>query len=783
MIVGLSAGALASVVIPQRLRSLDVGNSEELNESWISASSAGRVDSEKMNEISLRPPHGRLVKVRGVSDSVRFSPAAPAKSSPDFTLDVIPESLQWAVGSFGRSREHSPTELTDREDESPVPLSDYFVSSQESVWNLTSELIALLMELHESGLAVKPEPENIAISLNANDASLLLSASYSASSSSLNHQISSLLSGLREIVQRTGDSAGFLATIQSCIASLNRASPASIPSWIQRFSKGPMEPLHERLKTALSRCDTQVYTEVSKSCSPKGKSFTVRGYPETIRFPTGMVESIQTDDGDIYWSATGDFILRMPLSMSKNAAKKICKERAVLTELANEGLPVDVPLSIISSDMAEGCTERVILQESRLLSNDDIKSGPSAHIMGLSINLLETIGSIHDAGIVLGSIHESMFSIDGARLSGCARCMSPDGKIAVSPVDYDSDEEDDEKSASVDLFEEDVNGVLRMVQKNQGVKGIVKSMTFSPKNRIDLVGKLSHAKLLREEQAPSEVVPVSRSSIYEEEENVFSECMMQVEYDSPIPEPESCWTGTMSLDNGELVVFNKEPLASGASGTSYLSSDAKYVAKVLIRKPATGAELCRERAIMKALRLARVGSTVNVVDIDWTRSELRPACQSVIIAMENGGSKSLAKLRVDTATWLPIAVRMTQILQSVHVAGYLHGDTNLGNFVYSNEEDIAGSLQLIDFGLSSRLYLGRTLIPSKETGLLMKAQTRIKDIYMGFFLAGGIASDAREVGDASPIQVAINALRDLGENRVRRDSEPPYQQITTILNR
>ena len=130
MIMGLSAGALASVVIPKRLRSFDFGNSKELNESWISESSAGGVDTEKMIEISLRSPNGRPIKVRGVSDSLGFSPAAPAKSGREFTLDMIPESLKWAVGSFGRSREYSPTELTDREDKSPVPLSDYFVSSQ-----------------------------------------------------------------------------------------------------------------------------------------------------------------------------------------------------------------------------------------------------------------------------------------------------------------------------------------------------------------------------------------------------------------------------------------------------------------------------------------------------------------------------------------------------------------------------------------------------------------------------------------------------------------------------
>ena len=55
---------------------------------------------------------------------------------------------------------------------------------------------------------------------------------------------------------------------------------------------------------------------------------------------------------------------------------------------------------------------------------------------------------------------------------------------------------------------------------------------------------------------------------------------------------------------------------------------------------------------------------------------------------------------LDADTAVAIGKRAIRLIEQVHSRGLIHGDIHWGNFVYSNESDIVGSLRLIDYGRS-----------------------------------------------------------------------------------
>ena len=797
-LLNLSAGSLL------RKRALTPNTIPELDLSLLDQTSCTGVLSRERIDVSLRTPTGRPVKIRGVTLGFFRDDASTVASDLSMSGQealTVEECTEGALRNFQASNSFdacgsltglSECDQTDRE-ESPVSLSEYFVSRHESVWELTSELISLLTNLHEAGIAVKPRPEDIVISLTPSDARVLLSASDDTTeNSSITNQITSLLIGLRDVVAMSGDSEGFLPTVQACIDSLSRGSPVNIPSWIARFSKGPLEPLPHRLALALEKCDRAQFPSVV-ACPPHGRTFTAKGYSEPISFPMSGMESVETNDGRIFWSTCGRFVMRMPHSMSVGAARTICKERAFLTELAVEGIAVETPLEIITSDYVPGCNERVFIQESpHLLTESIFKAQGDIQALSTCMKMLDTMMTLHKNGIILGSVNPSMFSIDNGGLAGCSWCQSIYGRVAVQPALVDSDEEDEEPNDPAELMNQDTRDFLTMMRMNPAMRGLAGSLVGQ--SATEAMGQLVHAKremeghsvMVSESATASSESSMAREMMYLVEQREFAGCMEQIESDLPLPSPEMCWSNTeamtLSLSTGVEVHFALTPLNTGSAAKAYLSSDESVVVKVLKQRPLSGADLCRERATLKALARGGVGSIVKAVDVDWAKSGIRLACQSLILVMENGGRNPLSKLSTDSAGWAKIGARMTQILEAVHVAGYLHADTNLGNFVYSNTDDIAGSLQLIDFGLSSRLYEGNTLVLGNPRDILIISRTRIKDVFLALLLASSNATDRNPIDGDSAISRAVSTLRGVGDNVVTRDGEPPYADLISLLD-
>ena len=97
--------------------------------------------------------------------------------------------------------------------------------------------------------------------------------------------------------------------------------------------------------------------------------------------------------------------------------------------------------------------------------------------------------------------------------------------------------------------------------------------------------------------------------------------------------------------------------------------------------------------------------TVSLTDSGGVRYAMSSACRSYSMVTGDAGQFNLKDDfpnpkdgKGPTPAVGPVIARALRILKSVHDRGIVHGDIQASNFVFSREDHIAGSLQLISFG-------------------------------------------------------------------------------------
>lgn len=692
-------------------------------------------------DLWFRSPSGKPVKVRRVSLD-RLTPAlSDGRSSPSWLAEIVVSPVSQPNGwdscqkSGISAATSSISEVDSLESLSRSPeiaLSRVAEIEPVSMKQLLNELISVMRYLTDMGVSV--DTSSISTTIEGGEETLVMSAGTAPVAPE--HQMSSLFSGLHAFA-----SPDLLSPLEEALESLITRE-LDWEHLIGIFNR-PQVPLADRVKASFIRCDDFRFTEVS-TCLVAGNSIQVSGWDHPIVFPSSGVDTLDLGDRRIY--TNGDILITFPQSMTKNAARLICRERALLTELYNEGLPVARPLTVVSSDMPAACIERMMVQEGTPMEK--------SWIPNVALHLVDLVEKLH-AGprVSLGSISGGMFS-SNLRLMGCPWCRLLESKLAVRGVDEDDSDEED-----ADPVKDDLVGLVNLFSLGGSVSSI-----------DELRRKLQPTKTSGSASVESRSSAHVDSSAYATEDRVYTQCMESAESDPIL-------TGTcfnrdfpvMVLTDGSSVEFDVSSHKEGNSAKSYTSTDGKYIVKVLKVNPQSPSAMCRERGIMHALS-SLVGSGIaRGVDVDWERSGLSPRCAGTVMVMINSGRWSL--IQYSGSEWKSILKKITNILEQVHASGYFHGDTNMGNFVYSDPDNVAESLTLIDFGLSGRVT--RTTFEP----VILNARTRIKDLFMAFVLARFPSG-----GNLSPgAHGAIEMLRSLGTSPESHDSPPPYSLIYVML--
>ena len=188
-------------------------------------------------------------------------------------------------------------------------------------------------------------------------------------------------------------------------------------------------------------------------------------------------------------------------------------------------------------------------------------------------------------------------------------------------------------------------------------------------------------------------------------------------------------------------------------------------------------DLCKERAVVRALAGAGVAVSVNMYEIDWVGSGKDAVCDGVVAVMENGGEFSLKGRVMEGSVALEVGARMTEILKQVHQLGILHLDTNMGNFVFSDPADIPGTLRIIDFGFAKRLFDESTwtIKPASPTASPLAQVARKRDVLTALTFLRLLVAPGHPRAD-TVLKDVMEELRKGSPNE-----EPMYDEIAEKL--
>lgn len=177
-------------------------------------------------------------------------------------------------------------------------------------------------------------------------------------------------------------------------------------------------------------------------------------------------------------------------------------------------------------------------------------------------------------------------------------------------------------------------------------------------------------------------------------QRVFS----QIKKDDP-----ACPPADLVLSNGQTVAVSKGagPAFSGSGSQIFKSSDNRFVVKVINSNEISDLKmLIPELAFLRTVRLAGITPAFfEVADDDAMETQ----CRERLVVTEFLGDSTLDSLqkleREERKRLLPeIAVAVLTQLKRLHAEGLIHGDIRAANFVFSDPQNFAKSLRMIDFG-------------------------------------------------------------------------------------
>ncbi len=175
--------------------------------------------------------------------------------------------------------------------------------------------------------------------------------------------------------------------------------------------------------------------------------------------------------------------------------------------------------------------------------------------------------------------------------------------------------------------------------------------------------------------------------------------------------------------------------------------------------------LCSERATLSTLE-GFGGLAPRVYEfVDG----IHEACKLKSFVMELVGDEDIDisedYWRTDREQFFQIVARTLEVLETLHDAGFIHGDAHIGNIKIGDIEDVSASLLLIDFGLS------RPFVDESGNHLLDPEASRRID--METFASELNEAGGRRLGIIDDFQSEMNSLG--------REERPNYRKWVEIF--
>jgi tRNA A-37 threonylcarbamoyl transferase component Bud32 len=176
-------------------------------------------------------------------------------------------------------------------------------------------------------------------------------------------------------------------------------------------------------------------------------------------------------------------------------------------------------------------------------------------------------------------------------------------------------------------------------------------------------------------------------------------------------------------DNGAVTNVFTGKMAEGSGTALYSTTDDKYVVKVLEESEYSMYELMwRDAAGLVTMSKSGITPELYFPGVPLSTEH---SCISRMIVMDKVGSKTIKDLAVPylvRGASVPHAIvrelgkaALKLIAAQVHERGIIHGDVHWQNFVFSDDNNIAGTIRIIDFG-RSKPYMGKSEYQMRPVG-------------------------------------------------------------------
>lgn len=232
------------------------------------------------------------------------------------------------------------------------------------------------------------------------------------------------------------------------------------------------------------------------------------------------------------------------------------------------------------------------------------------------------------------------------------------------------------------------------------------STTISPGGIVDELGERKMSPFGKSFSSPKFETPREYVKLFQDfiANKTFEYMNLQDrEFNSSISSSSLCPPKTVTIDS-KVFTMNSRPSEKGSESTIFTTSDEQLIVKRVDKDLEFLLDtLWRDEAALVLMEDAVGVSPIPLVDQGTSMSG--GICKLRTFVMTNEGMNTLYDLfakndggTLDIETALAIGRRAIRLVEQVHKRGLIHGDIHWGNFVYSNESDVPGSLKLIDYG-------------------------------------------------------------------------------------
>ena len=247
-----------------------------------------------------------------------------------------------------------------------------------------------------------------------------------------------------------------------------------------------------------------------------------------------------------------------------------------------------------------------------------------------------------------------------------------------------------------------------------------------------------------------------------------------------VPCDKGVWDGCVVEGRRMLYGADQSGVESrgGVSGNAFPSRDGTIFLKVAHMDKGT-CETQMKSVCVERTTLSLLNGLDGLVPRELPLKDFSEGCSRISVLEESAGRYVLADTysKLSPSALMAIVSRMIAIVEKLSQVGFMQNDLHMNNFLFSNMEDPAGTLKLIDFGfaLPLRDANGNNLRTEGWRNLVKVNMLRLGDMIELFIRSEDDSDEDRSEKSPGPMTVLYDEYLE-AINQLGLFDEPDYEK-------